>query len=316
MQAKKEFTKELIKTVNSLMGDGYRAEIRCVEKINTGKLDVLIILNAESFISPNFYIDGFYSDYKNGKSTLKEIAKYIINIYHNNTGTLKDGCYVHEFINDKEWLEERLFLQLINTSKNKELLKDSLYMEFNGLSLVLYIMVMDNSEGLCKARVTKAMCQKFGWNERQILHYALENTEKLFPYIVFPLRELIQKTINDIDITTQDIPDTGDDMMVLTNNHSVNGAAAAFYPGVLKEISEKHNKSLFLLPSSINEFIILEDNGIYKPEQLENMVREVNRSAVEPEEILSDSVYYYGFTSGVLSEFSNGRFEEVCKIAG
>ncbi len=316
MQAKKEFTKELIKTVNSLMGDGYRAEIRCVEKINTGKLDVLIILNAESFISPNFYIDGFYSDYKNGKSTLKEIAKYIINIYHNNTGTLKDGCYIHEFINDKEWLEERMFLQLINTSKNKELLKDSLYMDFNGLSLVLYIMVMDNNEGLCRARVTKAMCQKFGWNEKQILHYALENTEKLYPYIVFPLHELIQKLINDTDMAGQAVPDGENGMMVLTNNHGVNGAAAAFYPGVLRGISEKHGKSLFLLPSSIHEFIILEDNGIYKPEQLGQMVMEVNHSAVEPEEILSDSVYYYGFTSGVLSVFNNGSFEEVCRITG
>lgn len=315
MHTKKEFTEELIKIINSLMGDGYRAEIYCAEKINTGKSDALVISNGETCISPNFYLDGLYSDYKDSKVTLDEMAKRVINIYNNNTGSLKDGCYIHELINDKEWLEERMFLQLINTSKNEELLKDSLYMDFNGLSLVLYIMVMDNGEGLCKARVTKAMCQQFGWDREETLHYALENTKTLFPHIVFPLHEVIQKAINGTTITVKDIPPEENDMMVLTNNHNVNGAAAIFYPGVLKEISGKYGRSLFLLPSSINEFIILEDNGIYKPQLLENMVREVNHYAVEPDEILSDNVYYYGFTSGVLSVFNNGVFEEICRIA-
>lgn len=315
MQEKKEFTEELIKIINNLMGDGYRAEICCVEKINTGKLHALVILNAKNCVSPNFYIDGFYKDYRDGKATIDGIAKGIVNVYYNNT-CMQAGGSIHKCLDDREWVEERLFLQLISTSKNKGLLKDSLYMDFNGLSLVLYIMVTDNNEGLCRARVTKAMCQKFGWNEKQILHYALENTEKLYPYIVFPLHELIQKLINDTDMAEQAVPDGENGMMVLTNNHGVNGAAAAFYPGVLRGISEKHGKSLFLLPSSIHEFIILEDNGIYKPEQLGQMVMEVNHSAVEPEEILSDSVYYYGFTSGVLSVFNNGSFEEVCRITG
>ena len=310
MQAKKEFTKELIKTVNSLMGDGYRAEIHCIEKINTGKLHALIILNGENCVSPNFYIDGFYKDYRDGKATIDGIAKSIVNVYYNNA-CMQAGGSIHKYLDDREWVEERLFLQLINTGKNKGLLKDSLYMDFKGLSLVLYIMAVDNGDGLCKIRVTKAMCQKFGWNERETLHYALKNTEKLFPYTVFPLHEVIQKSITSTDITFKDIPSGKNGMMVLTNNRGINGAAAVFYPGVLKEISEKQGKSLFLLPTSIHEFIMLEDNGIYNPEHLEQMVMEVNCSAVEPEEILSDNVYYYGFISGILSVFNNGSFEEI-----
>ena len=310
MQAKKEFTKELIKTVNSLMGDGYRAEIHCIEKINTGKLHALIILNGENCVSPNFYIDGFYKDYRDGKATIDGIAKSIVNVYYNNA-CMQAGGSIHKCLDDREWVEERLFLQLINTGKNKELLKDSLYMDFKGLSLVLYIMAVGNGNGLCKVRVTKAMCQKFDWDERETLHYALKNTENLFPYTVFPLHEVIQKSITSTDIIFKDIPSGENGMMVLTNNRGINGAAAVFYPGVLKEISEKHGKSLFLLPSSIHEFIMLEDNGIYNPEQLEQMVMEVNRSAVEPEEILSDNVYYYGVISSILSVFNNGSFEEI-----
>ena len=46
------------------------------------------------------------------------------------------------------------------------------------------------------------------------------------------------------------------------------GATTIFYPNVLKELAEKHGTSLFLLPSSIHEFLILEDNGIYNPKEL------------------------------------------------
>lgn len=313
MQAKKEFTKELIKTVNSLMGDGYRAEIHCIEKINTGKLHALIILNGENCVSPNFYIDGFYKDYRDGKATIDGIAKSIVNVYYNNS-CIQAGGSIHKCLDDREWVEERLFLQLINTRKNRGLLKDSLYIDFKGLSLVLYIMAMDNGEGLCKIRVTKAMCQKFGWNEKETLHYALENTEKLFPYSVFPLYELLQKTIGSTDITIKEIPPVGNGMMVLTNNRGISGAVAAFYPGVLKRVSEKLGKSLFLLPSSIHEFIMLEDNGIHNPADLENMVKEVNSSSVLPEELLSDNVYYYGCKTGMLSVFNNGNFKEICRL--
>lgn len=271
MQTKKEFMEELVKTINSLMGDGYRAEIHCIEKINTGKLHALIILNGENCVSPNFYIDGFYKDYRDGKAIIDGIAKSIVNVYYNNS-CMQAGGSIHKCLDDREWVEERLFLQLINTTKNRGLLKDSLYIDFKGLSLVLYIVAMDNGEGLCKIRVTKAMCQKFGWNEKETLHYALENTEKLFPYSVFPLYELLQKTIGSTDITIKDIPPVGNGMMVLTNNRGISGAVAAFYPGVLKGVSEKLGKSLFLLPSSIHEFIMLEDNGIHNPADLENMV--------------------------------------------
>lgn len=315
MYTKKEFTEKLVKTVNSFMDDSCRAEIRYVEKINTGKVQTLVISNAGSCISPNFYIDGFYKDYMDGKAALDRMAEDIVKIYHNNTCMPAIGINIQECFNNREWLEERMFLQLINSGKNKELLKDSLYIDFKGLSLVLYVMVMEDGEGLAKARVTKAMCRKYGWDESGILRYALKNTEKLFPYIVMPLNEIIQKSISCTDII-KDITSGENDMIVVTNNKVMNGAAAAFYPGVLKGVSEKHGRSLFLIPSSIHEFIILEDNGIYTPEHLEKMLRDVNRSAVGAEEVLSDSLYYYGFTSGVLSVFNNGRFEEICRIAG
>lgn len=305
MQTQKEFTKELKETVNKIIGKDYRAEVRPIEKINIGTVHSLIISNGDNNVSPSFYIEELYSIYQQEKATVEEIAENIVNTYFNHINSSMKENKLESCFQDKTWVKERLFVQLINSSKNKKLLKDSIHMDFKELSLVLYIMATDDENGIGKVRVNKAMLDHFKWTEKDILSYALENTMNLFPYEEFSLYELLSKII-DIDI-----PKNVPKIMVLTNNRGMFGATTIFYPNVLKELAEKHGTSLFLLPSSIHEFLILEDNGIYNPEKLKEMVQKVNISEVSPEEVLSDNIYYYGRNSGMLSVFHNGKLEEV-----
>ena len=314
MQTQKEFTESIIKEVENIMGNGYNVKVLGTEKINMGRLHALVILKDGANISQNFYIEELYRDYQSGRMTIREMAGRIASSCYNSTDSIEELKGLGKYINDKEWAEKRLFLQLINSRKNKSLLENSVHMDFNGLSLVLYVLAADNKAGMCRARVTKAMCQGYGWNEKEILDYALENTAKLFPYCLCTLQEVLKKALDTTDAEAWGLPSIGNDMLVLTNEKYVNGAAAIFYPGVLKEISEKHGTSLFLIPSSIHEFIILEDNGIYNPADLENMVKEVNSSSVLPEELLSGNVYYYGCKTGMLSVFNNGNFKEICRL--
>lgn len=311
MQTQKEFTKELKETVNRLIGKDYRAEVRPIEKINIGTVHTLIISNGGNNVSPSFYIEELYSIYQQEKATVEEIAENIVNTYFNHINSSMKENKLESCFQDKTWVKERLFVQLINSSKNKKLLKDSIYMDFKELSLVLYIMATDDENGIGKVRVNKAMLDHFKWAEKDILSYALENTVSLFPYKEFPMYELLSKITDCTDIPNIDITKGKPEIMVLTNSRGVFGATTVFYPNVLKELAEKHGTSLFLLPSSIHEFLILEDNGIYNPEELKDMVQEVNSSAVSPEEVLSDNIYYYGRHSGILSVFNNGKLEEV-----
>ena len=82
-------------------------------------------------------------------------------------------------------------------------------------------------------------------------------------------------------------------MYVLGNERKLFGAAAMFYDGVLEEFSDKIKKSFFILPSSVHEVILLPDDGIRKAEDLWEMVCEINATQVEPEEVLTNAVYYF-----------------------
>ncbi len=90
-----------------------------------------------------------------------------------------------------------MFLYLINSGKNAGFLNDAIHLDYAGFSPVLHVLVADNGDEVAKVKVKKNMCSYFGWEEKEILAYALENTEKLFPPGLCPVEEILNR-INNI----------------------------------------------------------------------------------------------------------------------
>lgn len=314
MYSIEEFAQETAVIVNSRLGKGYEAEIYITEKINTGKKYALVIKDSRNNVSPNFYLDSAYSIYISGGYTVVSLAENIIREYNNVKGSIKEYGKLHKHLSEKVWMEERLFLQLINTDKNKGFLSDAVHSDSLGLSLVLYALVADDSNGIAKVKITKEICRGFGWDEKEILCYALGNTEKLFPAELCPLESMLNMFLNmegDIKVPGTGIPEGWDGVTVLSNQRSTYGAVSVFYPGVLKGVAEKEKTDLFLIPSSIHEFIIVRDNGICRKECLGKMLWEINRTDVTPGEVLSDSIYHYNYKNSSLSVLDGGYGEAV-----
>lgn len=73
------------------------------------------------------------------------------------------------------------------------------------------------------------------------------------------------------------------------------GATVLLYDDILKELSDLFEKDLIILPSSIHEVLILaaDENDRQNLDHYTAMVKEVNASQLQDEEILSDHAYYY-----------------------
>ena len=82
-------------------------------------------------------------------------------------------------------------------------------------------------------------------------------------------------------------------MRVLCNAQRVYGATCMIYPGVLGTLAEEAGENLYILPSSVHEILILPESEVEDEQYLRDMIREVNGTQVEPEEILSDNLYFY-----------------------
>lgn len=88
----------------------------------------------------------------------------------------------------------------------------------------------------------------------------------------------------------------GGNMYVFSNQQGINGATVLIYPDALKEFISRYQvteKYLFILPSSIHEIILVPANKLSMQESLQQMVKEVNKSEVAEEEILSNRILIY-----------------------
>lgn len=80
-------------------------------------------------------------------------------------------------------------------------------------------------------------------------------------------------------------------MYLLRCKNKRHGASAVLNKEALRKVSDGRN--LFILPSSINEVLLIPDDGIIEQWRYDELVQEVNESEVRPEERLQEHSFYY-----------------------
>lgn len=87
----------------------------------------------------------------------------------------------------------------------------------------------------------------------------------------------------------------GSGLYVLGTEDGHFGAVVLGYPGELKKTAQFLGEGFYILPSSVHEVLILPDSKAsdIKPEELQQMVAEINQTQVQENERLSNSVYHF-----------------------
>lgn len=138
---------------------------------------------------------------------------------------------------------------------------------------------------------------------RRIVSVAKTNTAKRTGIIVKPLSNPFSDIFdfgNEMSAKTDiwNFSDDTSDSTILSNKNYLNGAALILCDEVMDKVVEHYKVNvLYILPSSIHEVIIIPDSDSVDVEYLKNMVYEINRSTVAPEERLSDHVYKYTYAT-------------------
>ena len=132
---------------------------------------------------------------------------------------------------------------------------------------------------------TNNALKKWRISEKQLFHDAIEANTKNRP----PLLKRIRTFLPSVETEAANSP-----LWIATVEGGTYGACVIVYPGFLEHAAETLHGSFYVLPSSIHEVLLLPERDVLgKVGALEALVQNVNRSDVQPEERLSDSVYYY-----------------------
>ena len=293
-----EFTKKVYGEMKKQLGEGYRLELKEVKKNNGVVMHGLLIFSGNKNVVPTIYLDSFWESYKNGQS-LSGVIGQLLRLYREETpGRELDMNFFQCF--DK--VRERICYRLIRQKGNEELLLESPHIDFLDLALCFYYSFEGGVIGQGSIRIKNSHAQRWGVKTVELVRLAGSNTARLFPWECISMEDIIRES-PDFGAPEELMPGAGRQggfleehpMRILTNAKRLYGAVCMLYPGVLDMLAAREQRSFYILPSSVHEVILLPETGMEAAGDLREMVRDVNRTLVAPEEVLSDNLYYYDF---------------------
>jgi hypothetical protein len=262
--------------------------VQKVIKNNGIVLHGLSIMKKDKQVSPTIYLESFLQQYEEGM-LLSQIVRQILEMYEEGMPKLNMDL---NFFLDFERVKNRISYKIVNAERNRELLKQIPHIVFLDLAICFFYPYFHKMLGNGSILIYNNHVDLWKTSCSDLYALAKVNTPKIFQPEYLSMKDLL--------VSYAELPEAAGkefcldvNMCVLSNKQRYLGAACMIYPTVLQQISRSFDKDFYVLPSSIHEVILLPGSVGGNHNELRAMVKEVNRTQLEPSEILSDSVYFY-----------------------
>lgn len=237
-------------------------------------------------ISPTIYLEEYFQQFQEGKP-IEKIVEKILQLYEE----VKCSHPCEEsLLQNYEELKGKFACKLIHRGKNEKLLNDIPYVPWMDLAIVVFVLLEVSPYGTATVLVRKEHLEIWGLTEAQLFDEAKKNTPILLPYQFCPMRKLLREIC---PYAVDEGEEEEESLYVLSNKLRSFGAASMLYEGILEKVGQKLGENYYILLSSIHEVIVVPESKSPVKQDLEEMVREINETQVEEEEVLSDRVYYF-----------------------
>ena len=305
---KEMFTSQLKGRLEELTG--CKVNSQTSTKNNGVKLESLVIMREGVNAAPTIYADIWWELYNAGEP-FEDIVTKILEWERKISINRRIDF---DFFLDFNKVKSNLRFKVINTEKNIDLLNTIPHKDFMDLSKVYYVEVYTPEMGTGTILVSNAHMENWGADLEEIDRYATEQTEKNNPFQIFDMKDITKSVAmemagmvreeenfqTDMEIPLVEMPPR--QMYVFTNEQRYFGASVLLYQDILKNFAKQIKDNLVILPSSTHELIVVPAGvaGYTGINHLKEMVKTVNATQVEPEEYLSDNVYFYNRQTGRL----------------
>lgn len=244
---------------------------------------------SEAVVSPVIYMEEYYIRYNCG-SSIAQITEQILAFYNDIKNAPGPEPEIEQ-ISDFNIMKGKIVFRLINRERNRKLLADIPNYPFQDLAIVFYVLFDVKRYHAISMMITMEHLKIWGKSKEEVWNYAKENTPKLLPPEIQDIHDMLKEFM---------APDQMEDneqgkgmLFVLTNEQRNYGASALIYPGILEKVGEIWKENFYILPSSVHEVILVPESKSPSESALKETVCSINRTDVEQEEWLSDSVYYF-----------------------
>lgn len=285
MMTMEQFAGKIKNRIETILS-GYRIELKQIEKNNGVQMTGLVFRKETEPVSSVLFLEPYHSQYLNGRC-MEKVVEEIVSAFHKDMAPPMPLSQMKDVLNWDQ-AKDRVVYRLVHAGQNKKQLDEAPSTGWLDLAIVYYL-YFEQEDGQVYIAVTNGFMEVWGIGREELHRHAEQNMPKLLPEVLESLQDVLFE--QDAARMSKEAPMTIP-VYVLTNKTGSYGAAAMLYGDSLKRMAKKWNSDVLILPSSINEVLLLSDaGGSY--EVFRNMVCEINRDVVGPEICLSSNVYRY-----------------------
>lgn len=255
-------------------------------------------------IAPVLDLESYYHKYMEGNvfsTVVREIAAtYYKNDLETPTVTQDDFSYKN--------IKSKVFVQLCNAEKNQKELAESPHEIREDLALKYYIRYEYPNNVIGVVPIRNYHLDFWNITQEELKKQAWENMQ----YFLKPSLQSLNQIASDYFDPAYEEMWHVENVYILSDESMTYGAIHMFNEYVMQSIAEILADDLLILPSSINEVLIMKKSSVEGGKsiaELKRIVEDVNRNFLTPEEFLSDEVYSYEKDTHIISIADTGEQE-------
>lgn len=281
-----EFISDTIAALAPRLSDEADIRAETITKNNGYSPKALVITDPKSNVFPTIYLDEYYERAKDGDD-LDTITDEILQRYTH----YKVDCMMDvSFFSDFEKVKDIVVYRLVNMEKNRTLLEDLPHIPFLDLAVIFSLCLRTDSCIHASTIVHNDHMANWKVTPDELYNLAIINSPRLLGCNLNSLPDFLNSMVGEVVFEDTEPEKL---MYVLSNDPRNYGASCILETQNLKAFSQRFHSDVFILPSSVHEVMLLADDGLTDLDELSKLVREVNETQLEREEVLSDHAYKY-----------------------
>ena len=276
----KTYKESLREKVQEELGENVSVYYAEMVKNNNVKQEALVLQTKEENTTPMIFVDSLLEAYA-CTGNIEESKNTVLEIYKRRDDVLAEW-------NGFDWEQVKPYIRirLVRMDGNEEYLKDKPYKKVLDLAMI-FVVLLNEKEGEMAAQVLWTQMEVWGIDIEELYLTAIDNFRKE-EFTITNMASLFPTELaEELEM--------GIDMYIFSTKNRIHGARAMLRVDMLKTFANEKGCNLFILPSSVHEVLLICDEKGICVAGLKAMVSTVNsdQDAIEVEEVLSDSVYYY-----------------------
>lgn len=303
MLSYEEFKEKLVTEVTVYAPEKYKnaiVDIMGVPKAE-GNVDAIIMCMPDRNSGASLNCKDLYADYVKSNSFEKTMIRCLQSLIP--YLERDDEIDIQKIMNWEE-VKEIIVPELVCTRRAGENLEDLIYRNVEGTDLAIIYRVKQQVANIVGSiKVSKQMMETWGVDENRIHEFAFHNMNQLSTLQIVELNSDFAMP----EETFSELPEKMNkySSYVFTNKEAFYGAATIMEEGMLHSIAERLQEGFYLLPMDVDNIVVYPEGMMKNLESIHSMVLIHNIQCLEPENYLSDQVYYYSKEKGELSMSTN-----------